>query len=211
MAILHLHKVGNDLKRSVKKLDIWVVFSEPNKLGTLGAKIIKCSKQQPHCKKRHRKDRVNSSKRRWGYAVPHLRGAVHIGQGGRWVSERLRTIAHHKKSTASWRLADSSRARLRVCFGSWCIAGTLGRHPHRRATEVREAWGIVNTRDQTIIGEPSVSAREMMHMELAPNYAESGSGKTRVFEAKQNVNSDDMETIRVFACLKGERGGFELD
>lgn len=157
--IPYVHKMAHGLKNVGNRFGVRVVFSAPNKLGSICAMVHRRAQgvcKGRRCLQKHVKQYVKCVT---GvvYEIPLSCGRMYIGQTGRCVNIRLREHRSSLKSTPYSHLA--SHCDTCKCHPLFEKTVILFRHPLQTTREISEAYHISRNADQCI-SHPSLSLHD---------------------------------------------------
>ena len=155
VAIPYAHKIAHNLKKVGSRYGLNVVFSAPNKLGKICAKLdrkLSTKKNLFQCNIKHASPFVEC-RTAVVYCLPMSCRKMYIGQTGRCVNTRL---SEHKRSLTNNAYSHIRRHCLDFgCKPLFSETVILSNHKDQLTREVIEAFHITKRKDDCI-SQPSV-------------------------------------------------------
>lgn len=143
----YLHGISHNLKKIGKRVDVYVVFSAPNKSSKLMNRVNGKEKNKSTCATQHRDRFVNCSERTV-YSIPLACGKQYVGQSGRCLNDQLREHRNNADKTIKGHLGIHCRhCECRPHFDRIRI---VARHEDQLTREIIEAYQIVSLKGNSV-------------------------------------------------------------
>lgn len=165
VVVPYLHQLSHNLKQVVGRYGIPVVFSAPQKMSQVCARVSAGAEKCPQakCTKKHQKPFVTCTSD-VVYRIPPSCRRSYVGQTGRCLNDRLREHAYSLRATVRGLLP--LHCRDCSCLPSFGDVVLVSRHRDKMTREIIEAFFISSLADRCV-SEPSValSEREILYLQ----------------------------------------------